>query len=43
MRRRTCIAADRKFTTLRHAGQTCGDREQGQTIPYINHLSSVAG
>ena len=31
-----------EFVTLRHAGQTYGGRSEGEQIPYINHLASVA-
>jgi (p)ppGpp synthase/HD superfamily hydrolase len=31
-----------EFVTLRHMGQHYGGRRQGQQIPYINHLASVA-
>lgn len=35
-------AAAWEFVTLRHAGQTYGGRSEGEQIPYINHLASVA-
>lgn len=35
-------AAAWEFVTLRHAGQTYGGRSEGNQIPYINHLASVA-
>jgi len=31
-----------EFVTVRHAGQSYGGRHQGEQIPYINHLASVA-
>ncbi|SHG46183.1 HD domain-containing protein [Massilia sp. CF038] len=31
-----------EFVTARHAGQTYGGRGQGEKVPYINHLASVA-
>lgn len=31
-----------EFVSLKHAGQTYGGRVEGQQIPYITHLSSVA-
>ena len=30
------------FATVRHAGQTYGGRQQGEQVPYISHLASVA-
>ena len=30
------------FVTRRHAGQTYGGKSEGEQIPYINHLASVA-
>jgi (p)ppGpp synthase/HD superfamily hydrolase len=37
-----CYARAWEFVTLRHMGQSYGGRQQGQQIPYINHLASVA-
>jgi len=36
------FAAAWEFATLRHLGQTYGGRREGEHIPYINHLASVA-
>ena len=30
------------FVTVRHAGQTYGGRHEGEQVPYLNHLASVA-